>query len=180
MRITIDTDVLQRHNLSLGEYLVLLFPYLDYSYEVSKNKLEYNSMVSPDIYNDTFLVISNETKDLITRILTESDPKLKESPVKDFYALATRMMNLYPEGCKQGTSYPWKGTLEEIAQKLMVLVTVHDFIYTEEEAINAVKQYVDSFKDDRTHMKLLKYFLLKTKDKEIDSDFMTIIENNRE
>lgn len=91
-------------------------------------------------------------------------------------------MNIYPSGNKSGTSYLWGGTLEEIAQKLMVLVTVHSFIYTEDEAIKATKEYVGSFEGDRSHMKLLKYFLLRTRktEQEIDSDFMTIIEKNRD
>lgn len=180
MKISIDTDVLARHKLTLEEFLVLLFPYFGYAYKENAGKLEEASLVSVNKYNPAYLVISNEMKDIIAEILTESDPKLSESPVRDFEALARKLMKIYPEGNKEGTTYSWQGTSEETAQKLRVLVVRHDFIYTEEEAINATKQYVNSFKDDRTHMKLLKYFLLRTKDREISSDFMTIIENNRD
>lgn len=115
-------------------------------------------------------------------MITEADERLNKSPIKDFYVLARKLMNIYPSGNKSGTSYLWGGTLEEIAQKLMVLVTVHSFIYTEDEAIKATKEYVGSFEGDRSHMKLLKYFLLRTRktEQEIDSDFMTIIEKNRD
>ena len=127
------------------------------------------------------IILSGNSRELVTRLLTEADERLKKSPVKDFYVLARKLMNIYPSGNKSGTSYPWGGTLEEIAQKLMVLVTIHGFTYTEDEAIKATKEYVDSFEGDRSHMKLLKYFLLRTRrtEQEIDSDFMTIIENNR-
>lgn len=179
MKITIDTDVLARYKLTFGEFLALLFPYFEYAYDSNADRLEEVNLAMRNKYDRTFLVISNETKDLIARILTESDPKLEKSPIKDFEALAKKLMEIYPEGNKEGTTYPWRGIEEEIAQKLRVLVVQHDFIYTEEEAINATKQYVDSFKDDSTHMKLLKYFIIRTKDREIRSDFMTIIENNR-
>jgi len=34
--------------------------------------------------------------------------------------------------------------------------------FTEQEAIDATKEYVDSYKDDTTKMRLLKYFILRT------------------
>ena len=92
-------------------------------------------------------------------------------------------MSCYPNGIKPGTTYYWRGTKEEIAQKLRILVVKYNFQFTEEEAIAATEEYVNSFKDYK-HMKLLKYFLLKTLVSdgriEIDSPFMSIIENNRE
>lgn len=164
MRITIDTNVLHKYNMGWVQFLERLKGFLG---------------VSLETYRNDALVLSDQSKELVARILTESNPSLKKSPIKDFEGLASKLQDIYPKGNKEGTTYPWRGTVEEIAQKLRVLVAEHDFIYTEEEAINATKQYVDSFKDDRTHMKLLKYFLLRTKDGEISSDFMTIIENNR-
>ena len=60
-----------------------------------------------------------------------------------------------------------------------------DFNNLEEEAIEAVRDYVASFKAPYTHMHTLKNFILYTKkneegDYEMESIFMTIIENNRE
>lgn len=180
MKITIDTDILSKHQLTLGEYLLLLLGYFDIHSKESLNKLIFKSLGESDWREPATLVLPDNTKELVARIITESSPKLNKSPIKDFDALAIKLQAIYPNGIKGGTTYPWRGTVEEIAQKLRVLVVQHDFIYTEEEAIQATKQYVDSFKDDTTCMKLLKYFLLRTKDKEISSDFMTIIENNRD
>lgn len=182
MRITIDTDILSRNNVSLGEFLTLLLGYWNYNFNecfgnlLDKNLADIDRMIMGNI------VLSGNSKELITRLLTESDERLKKSPIKDFYKLAAKLRNIFPNGNKAGTTYPWGGTVEEIAQKLMVFVTVHGFIYTEEEAIEATKEYVGGFKGDRSHMKLLKYFLLRTRknEQEIDSDFMTIIEKNRD
>lgn len=179
MKITIDTEVLERNNISLGHFFILLMGYYGIIPFEAYGQLLAAGLISENLFNRSAVVLSDNTKDLVIRILTESSPKLNESPVKDFEGLARKLMDIYPKGNKKGTTYPWRGTVEEIAQKLRVLVTEHDFIYTEEEAIKATKQYVGSFKGDRTHMKLLKYFLLRTKDGEISSDFMTIIENNR-
>lgn len=182
MRITIDTDILSRNNISLGEFLVLLLGYNNYNFNDCFGSLIDKHLADIDKYTMGNIVLSGNSKELITRMITEADERLNKSPVKNFYKLAAEIRNIYPEGNKAGTTYPWKGTLEEIAQKLMVLVTIHGFIYTENEAIKATKEYVGNFKGDRAHMKLLKYFLLRTKrtEQEIDSDFMTIIEKNRD
>lgn len=181
MRITIDTNILSRNNISLGEFLVLLLGYNNCNFDECFGSLVDKKLADIDKFTMGGIILSGNSKELVTRLLTEADERLNKSPVKDFYVLARKLMNIYPSGNKSGTSYLWGGTLEEIAQKLMVLVTVHSFIYTEDEAIKATKEYVNSFKGDRSHMKLLKYFLLRTRrtEQEIDSDFMTIIENNR-
>lgn len=181
MRITIDTDILSRNNISLGEFLVLLLGYNNCNFNECFGSLIDKQLADIDRFTMGGIILSGNSKDLVTRLLTEADERLNKSPVKNFYTLAAKLRNIYPDSNKAGTTYPWRGTLEEIAQKLMVLVTVHGFIYTENEAIKATKEYVGSSKGDRSHMKLLKYFLLRTKreSQEIESDFMTIIENNR-
>ena len=70
----------------------------------------------------------------------------------------------------------------EIARKLKNLVAKYNCKFTEEEAINATKAYVESFNGDYKYMKLLKYFLLKTPinnngDIEVQSEFMSYLEN---
>lgn len=180
MKLSIDTKVLSKYDLTLGEFLILLFPYLQINHALPYWNLITKKLADADLTGKSDLVLSDNTKDLIARILVESSNKLTGSPVKDYELLAQKLMEIYPLGCKEGTSYSWRGTVADIAQKLRVLVAIHDFTFTEEEAIEVTKQYVEQFKDDKKHMKLLKYFILKTKNKGISSDFMTIIENNRD
>ena len=182
MKLTIDTDVLKKYNLTLGEFLVLLMSYKGVSYSRSCQLLKEKSLIQPDLFDDTNIILSNNTKNLIARIMTESNNRVVESKI-DFDKLALELMELYPSGNKPGTTYPWRGTQEEIAQKLRTLVATYNFTFTEEEAVNAVKEYVESFNKVK-YMHLLKYFILKTNNdgqghREIDSLFMTIIENNR-
>lgn len=180
MRITIDTNILSREGLLLGEFLTLLLGYFRLNFDESFGSLVDKNLANIDKFKMGEIILSGNSIDLVTRLLTEADERLKKSPVKNFYVLAVKLRNLYPEGNKAGTTYPWRSTVNDVAQKLMVLVVVHDFIFTEEEAIRATKEYVSSFKEDK-HMKLLNYFILRTnKDsKEIESDFMSIIENHR-
>lgn len=179
MKLSIDIQVLHKYNISLGEFLAILFPYLGFKYTSSYGDAVIKKLAEVDLTAPNELILSDNSKNLVSKVLVESSDKLNASPVKDFDTLALTLQEIYPRGNKPGTSYPWCSSAEEIAQKLRTLVVIHNFIFTEEEAISAVKQYVEQFSDNKSHMKLLKYFLLRTKDAEIESDFMTIIENNR-
>lgn len=180
MKITINTEVLQRNSLSLGEFLVLLMGYHDITYKKHMDKLISDGTISKNVFSPNEVVLSNNTKDLVAKILIESDEKVVNYDI-DFEALAGKLQKLFPSGNKSGTTYSWRDKTEVIAFKLRTLVAKYGFIFTEEEAIHATKEYIDSFdKDEKDKMQLLKYFILRTKkDGDIDSMFMTIIENNR-
>lgn len=184
MNITIDTEVLQSKDISLGEFLVLLMSFNDISYTKCLSSLVNKGIVQSDVFNPLSAVLSNKTKDLISFLLMLSNSKVQNSHI-DFLMLAQKLQSIYPAHKKPGTTYDWRGKTFDIAQKLMTLVAKYSFTFTEEEAIAATQEYVDSFDLDtdpnRTKMQLLKYFILKTysADREINSQFMTIIENNR-
>lgn len=178
MKITINTDVLEKEHLTLGDFLVLLMGYYEIDYRETLNKLIRDGTVQPNVFNKEEMVLSNNTKDLIARILTESDSKAQSCGI-DFLSLAVKLQSIYPKGNKPGTTYSWRDKTEVIAQKLRLLVVKYNFLFTEEEATKATKEYVDSF-EDYEKMQLLKYFILKTDGQnEMNSMFMTVIENNR-
>lgn len=184
MKLTINTEVLSKENLTLGEFLVMLMGYYDVNYGECLNKLVEDGIVQPNLFKELSIVLSEKTKEKIQRILVESDDKIRECGIEDFESLARQLQMIYPNGTKAGTTYSWRGTTEEIAGKLRTLIVKYNFIFTEKEAINAVREYVEAFKDYK-FMHLLKFFLLRTYHDgqghtEIDSPFMSIIENNRE
>ena len=184
MKITIDTEVLKREHLTMGEFLVMLIGYYDVKYKDVLDKLIDKGIVNRSVFDKYDMVLSNNTKNLIAKTLLESDEKANSLGI-DYEALAKKLQEIYPSGVKPGTTYFWRGDTSAIAQRLRALVAKYDFTFTEEEAIKATKEYVNSFKDNETkQMSLLGFFILKIKktddgDREIDSLFMTIIENNR-
>lgn len=180
MKFTVNTDVLQHEHLTMGEFLVLLIGYYSVNYKECLDKLITNKLVSTNVFNPNEIVLSNNTKDLVTSILVSSDYKITNSNI-DYIALAKKLQALYPKGNKSGTSYSWTDMTSLIAHKLRTLVVEYNFSFTEQEALRATEEYVKSFSDDKSHMQLLKYFILKTsKDNDMESMFMTIIENNRQ
>lgn len=183
MKLTINTDILKKYDLSLGEFLVLLLGHYGGSYTDSYDSLVTKGLISKNLFKEFTPVLSNNSKNLIAKILMESDDKAIHSGI-DFESLALSLQLLYPEGVKAGKTYEWRGKTEEIAQKLRTLVVRYDFQFTEQEAIKATKEYVSSFTAPYQYMHTLKNFLLyTTKDSsgyyEMESIFMTIVENNR-
>lgn len=157
----------------------MLFGYCDVKYKENFDRLVEKNLISKNLFDKDSIVLSNNTRDLIAKVLIESDAKVMGYDL-DFEELAKKLQDIYPQGNKPGTTYNWRDSTIVIAFKLRTLVAKYGFIFTEDEAIKATKEYVESFEDDNKNMKLLKYFILRTsKDDSIDSMFMTIIENNR-
>lgn len=183
MNITINTKILQKHDLSLGEFLLMLIGYFEIDLDECHSTIIRKALAEKNVMKNMGIILSNNNKDLVAQILLESNEKVINSGI-DFEDLAIKLMNCYPKGNKPGTTYPWRGTIDVIAHKLMTLVAVYDFTFTPEEAIQATKEYVSSFKQPDSSMLLLRSFILSTKktsnDKDISSLFMTYIENNRE
>ena len=183
MKITINTDILKRHNLSLGEFLIMLIGYYGIDYNESKDSILRKYLADKSLFKEMDIILSNNSKDLVARILVESDERVLQSGI-DFEELAYQLMMLYPPGIKTGTTYKWRGELDIIAQKLRTIVAVYGFTFTVDEAVNAVKTYLQSFETPCKETLILKNFILRTRknsegNAEMESLFMTTIENNR-
>lgn len=178
--ISINTNILKREGLSLGEFLSMLLPFYGERYSKCYSLLTKKGLASKSKSNIKDLELDYNQKDRVERILTMSCPALRDAKVKDFEALATCLQMLYPYGEKE-RGLDWRGRAHEVAQRLRELYLYADFDFTEEEAINATKEYVNSFGSDRKYMMVLENFIEKRdEDDNIVSQFMTIIENNRE
>lgn len=175
-KISINKDVLEKYNLSMDEFLVLLLTYNKANIHEVRESLVNKGLADYSVVDDT-LIISSTTKDLITSVTIDSDVTVI-SKDKEFKELAEKLKEIFPKGKKAGTTYMWRDSTAVIARKLKTLVVKYDYQFTEEQAIKATKAYVESFNGDYTYMQLLKYFILKTMpDGEIRSDFMSYIEN---
>jgi len=108
-----------------------------------------------------------------------STPKL-ETGLPRFKALADKLREIYPSGMKDGR-YSWRDNTMTIAKKLVLLQEKFQSSFTDEEAIEATKKYVESFRQrgDFTYMQLLKYFILKRDNErgEETSTLLTLIQN---
>lgn len=181
MKWTIDSNILDKYNLSMDEFVLLLLLARGGNVQECMNSLLAKKWAERNIFHPDQVVLSLETKETVQGILLDSD-RLVNGKQDDFESLANQLREIFPKGNKAGTNYNWRGSTAEIARKLKNLVVKYGCKFTDEEAVEATKAYVASFNGDYKYMKLLKYFLLKTPrnnngDIEIESDFMTYLEN---
>jgi hypothetical protein len=181
MNITINEKILEQYNLSVEEFLILYICSKNYNIKELLDTIIAKGYADKDVFDEYKAVVSDNVKELIANIIINSNKKVIDKE-KDFLILANKMRDLYPSGKKPGTNYPWKDSSIVIAQKLKTLVVKFGCAFTEEEALDATKRYIESFNGNYTYMQLLKYFILKTEKStgDIKSDFMSLIENKED
>ena len=178
MNIAINEDVLRKHQLTLNEFLVLYLCSREVNIEKTIQDLIVKGIVDKDLHNNVSAVVSNNTKELIASIIIDSDRSVVNKD-EEFDELARKMRDLYPEGRKSGTTYYWRDSIPVISRKLKTIVAKFGVQFTEEEALDATRRYIQSFNGDYRFMQLLKYFILKT-DRvtgDLRSEFLSFMEN---
>lgn len=189
MKYVIDSEVCEKHGISIEAVLYLLALVLNKSITQDTIKEAWRLgaiMVHESTPEGNIKVVSLEKKgrDIIGEILTDSayDPS---DGKERFLNLAEKLIELYPKGKKEGTAYMWRDSKSVIAKKLETLAKKLEKTtgqtFTDEQAINATKKYVEGFNGNYTYMQLLKYFISKRTIVEgtIDetSQLMSYIEN---
>lgn len=179
MKISFDTKVLKKHNLSLEEFYLLLFHCTSSkNYLEVCNKLVEKGILQKSVFNEYEFVSYDSIKSLVESILLNSDSRV-QSNKDELVDIAIAMREIYPQGKKPGTTYMWRDSVSMIVKKLQSLMVQFDYSFTKEQAVKATQSYINSFNGDYTYMQLLKYFILKKNIKtgELQSDFMSYIEN---
>lgn len=95
-----------------------------------------------------------------------------EKPSLDVTVLATTLRELFPEGRKGETPYYWRGSQAEIEKKLLLFKTKYPAV-SNEDILQATKNYISAFGGNRTYMQLLKYFI----EKDGNSTLLSYVEN---
>lgn len=120
----------------------------------------------------------------IEAALLSKDPDVPDE--ERLNALAAKLMELYPQGKKEGTAYYWRGNRKEIRERLQKFFKLYKGKFSDEEIINATKAYIASFNGNYAFMRVLKYFIIKDEKVENEegkvvtnqvSDLATFIEN---
>lgn len=181
MRLTIDQFVLDKHDLTIEEFMVLYLNANSVNIKTCMDSLVAKGLADKNLFSNGSIVVSDKVKELVSTIAIDSDKNVIDKDA-EFIELANELRELYPAGRKEGTTYMWRGTTAEIAKKLKTLVVKYKYSFTREQVIRATKEYVSSFNGNYKKMRLLKYFILKS-EKDADdnvnviSELMTLIEN---
>lgn len=181
MRLTIDQTVLEKHDLTVSEFMVLYLSVNSVNIKSCMDSLVAKGLADKNLFSEDSIVVSDKVKDLISTIAIDSDKSVIDKDA-EFLELANELRELYPAGRKEGTTYMWRGTTAEIAKKLKTLVVKYKYSFTREQVLKATKEYISSFNGNYKKMRLLKYFILKSERDADDnvnviSELMTLIEN---
>lgn len=181
MRLTIDQTVLDKHDLTISEFMVLYLSVNSVDIKSCMDSLVAKGLADKNLFSEGSIVVSDKVKELVSTIAIDSDKSVIDKDA-EFIELANELRELYPAGRKEGTTYMWRGTTAEIAKKLKTLVVKYKYSFTKEQVIKATKEYISSFNGNYKKMRLLKYFILKSErdaDDNINviSELMTLIEN---
>ena len=176
MKYVIDDAVAEKMGLSLPQILALMLIKTGSDVKWVLSELLDKEAIIAIGTPPTRYMVTQRWSDLCDNILLTSD---KAVPKEDeLEPIAEKLMQIFPKGRKPGTPYYWKCNKREVTLKLKSFFKLYGSKYTEEQIVNAAREYVDSFHGDYTLMRLLKYFIWKKLDNgEEVSELATCINN---
>lgn len=181
MKYTIDTEVLAREGIELDEALYLLSLYKKKNIDIGtieRLKRKDKILVPDDMPNK----LTSRGVSLIETVIAKSKLHISSSDMERYRTLADKIRDLYPKGLKPGTNYQWRDSTAIIADRLIKLVAKYNIEFTDEEAVDATKRYIESFNGNYKYMQILKYFISKQKPvenapAEQNSQFLSFLQN---
>lgn len=160
MKITIDEDACKKVKLSLQEVLMITLVKTGVNIEtLLKQMKEKQILVEEPTLLGTNLLVTQRWSDLSDKALLSADKSVPDN--KRLENLAKSLMEVFPAGKKEGTSQYWKGNLRDNTLRLAKFFKLYGDKYTDEQMIEAAKNYVSSYNGKYQYMRVLKYFIWK-------------------
>lgn len=175
MKLTIDSKACENNGLTLEEFIILFLFTKKVDINEIINSLVDKKIAGKDLFSDNSLVLGSKTKQLIEKIILESNDSVKNNTER-IKNLAKTLQDMYIQGKKAGTQDYFKGSSAEIIQRLKRFFAEYGE-FTDEQIIEATKKYIASFNGDYKFAQLLKYFISKKVDGERGSRLLSYIEN---
>ena len=160
MKITIDENACKKVKLSLPEVLMITLVKTGVNIEtLLKQMKEKQILVEEHTLLGTNLLVTQRWSDLSDKALLSADKSVPDN--KRLENLARALMEVFPTGKKEGTSQYWKGNLRDNTLRLAKFFKLYGDKYTDEQMIEAAKNYVSSHNGKYQYMRVLKYFIWK-------------------
>ena len=177
MKLTIDSDVLDKEGVTMEEFSVLL-------YYLVGGRGTLNDVLCNILWEKNFLIKVEEGYIINNNILSTIETWISLSSVTEnkkhhLLKLAEDMRSIFPAGKKPGTDYYWRDSTKVIAQRLSIFINKYGDEYSDEQILEATRKYVESFNGNYKFMHLLKYFISKKnlETKEDSSELLSYLEN---
>lgn len=165
MIITIDEDVCKTWGLSFSEVLAIVLVKTGKDIPTLFAELEDKKALVKDIFNK--YLVTQGYDERVSSVLLDSEKD--RQPQDRIELLAKQMMELFPNGKKQGTSQYYRGNKKDVTLRLKKFFKLYGNKFTDNQILEATDKYVKSFNGNYNYMRVLKYFIWKD-EKKVDSE----------
>ena len=183
MNISIDDKVLNNittadgQKLDISELLICMIVLKNNDpTDVTQRLLNRGVLIKDN--NTQQLHVFRKYMDLVDNILLASDKTVPT--VGSLDELVNKLQELFPKERKLDSHgqprYSYRGNKRDVTERLQKFFKLYGK-YSFDDVFECTKRYVERFKYDKTNMRLLPYFIMKTVDGELVSDLATELEN---
>lgn len=159
--MVIDTEVAKKLGLSYAQVMCMFFANSNITTEEKNDLLKRGIIGSTASPRDYFT--TTKGKNYLRQILANSGSLNTPMDNERLTELAKKLKEIYPKGKKEGTSYYWADSVSMIVIRLKLFFKRYGEDFTDEQIINATKNYVEGFNGGYQYMQILKYFIMKDK-----------------
>ena len=170
MKIEINEDICEKNGLNISELLAILL--IKSCEDLSKlfQSMEDKEIIVKDLFKG--YLITQRWDDVASTILLDSE-KTHQSQER-LEDLASKLMEIFPKGKKEGTCHYFRGNKKDNILKLKKFFKLYGK-FTDQQILDAARNYVASFNGNYAYMRILKYFIWKDETK-INSEGTRYIE----
>ena len=167
MRISIDEETVDKlstydgRKLNINELLICMIVLMKGNpANITQNLLNEGVLLKDEITNE--LYIFRKYKGLVENILLQSDKAVPN--ISDVEQLTLKLQELFPKERKPDSNgiprYSYKGNKRDVTVRLQKFFKLYGQ-YSYDDVYECTKRYVESFKYDKTYMRILPYYIMK-------------------
>ena len=178
MNISLNEDVIKERGYALSEILICLAIKYHRQKDILDqiNDLKFRRNVIYESQNHHHYLRPQVERD-IDEILNSSTGAPKITELEE---LVIKLQELFPKermlDRNGNPKYSYRGNKRDVAERLQKFFKLYGQ-YSFDDVYKCTKRYVDRFKFDKSGMRLLPYFIMKTIEGQIVSDLATELEN---
>ena len=156
MKIEINEDICEKNGLNISELFAILL--IKSCEDLSKlfQSMEDKEIIVKDLFKG--YMVTQRWDDVASSILLDSEKTHQSQERLD--GLAIKLMEIFPKGKKEGTCHYFRGNKKDNILKLKKFFKLYGK-YTDQQILDAARNYVASFNGNYAYMRILKYFIWK-------------------
>ena len=179
MNISIDEKCLDlclvgNHRLSISEVLACLIVINGERPDDVMNSLIEKGIIIQDLYNKDIYYVHSDCQLVLKELLLQSDKNVPT--ITELDELVDKLRELFPKERKPDArgvpKYAYRGNKRDVTERLQKFFKLYGQ-YSYDDIYKCTKRYVESFKYDKTYMKVLSYYIMK----DGESQLATELEN---